>query len=208
VASRQSDSGLCRAVRTQLVDHSGAKPSRRPGQSQSGAVDRVVGMLAQDARQGSRRSAAPPGSLARKTSPLTVAPPGSTRFGSPLGLSRVHGSSRSLPSRSPICRGRAENLLRHTVYVGLPMDKLATDARRETACRYPNWGSGRSRLVDKPLRFANFLAILMHALNHNLPLLRHKKPKTLDQRVGRGRFPNENHNVRFISVRNCRSAHR
>jgi ATP-dependent DNA ligase len=40
--------------------------------------------------------------LARKTSPLSVPPPHSTRFGSPLVLSRVHWSSRSLSPRSPI----------------------------------------------------------------------------------------------------------
>jgi ATP-dependent DNA ligase len=40
--------------------------------------------------------------LARATSPLSVRPPRSTRFGSPLVLSRVHWSSRSLSSRSPI----------------------------------------------------------------------------------------------------------
>ena len=40
--------------------------------------------------------------LARKTSPLSVPPRRSTRFGSPLVLSRVHWSSRSLSRRSPI----------------------------------------------------------------------------------------------------------
>ena len=40
--------------------------------------------------------------IARKTSPLSVPPPRSTRFGSPLVLSRVHWSSRSLSPRSRI----------------------------------------------------------------------------------------------------------
>jgi bifunctional non-homologous end joining protein LigD len=40
--------------------------------------------------------------LARKTSPLSVPPPRSTRFGSPLVLSRSTGSSRSSSRRLPI----------------------------------------------------------------------------------------------------------
>ena len=71
--------------------------------------------------------------LARKTSPLSVPPPRSTRFGSPLVLSRVHWVEPKLVAEITYLTWTADGLLRHTVYVGLREDKPATDVRREAA---------------------------------------------------------------------------
>ena len=71
--------------------------------------------------------------LARKSSPLSVPPPRSTRFGSPLVLSRVHWVEPKLVAEITYLTWTADNLLRHTVYVGLREDKPATDVRREAA---------------------------------------------------------------------------
>jgi DNA ligase D-like protein (predicted ligase) len=71
--------------------------------------------------------------LARKTSPLSVAPPRSTRFGSPLVLSRVHWVEPKLIAEITYLTWTADNLLRHTVYVGLREDKPAEQVRRKTA---------------------------------------------------------------------------
>ena len=69
--------------------------------------------------------------LARKTSPLSIPPPRSTRFGSPLVLSRVHWVEPKLVAEITYLTWTADGLLRHTVYVGLREDKPATDVRRE-----------------------------------------------------------------------------
>jgi ATP-dependent DNA ligase len=71
--------------------------------------------------------------LASRTSPLNVPPPGSTRFGSPLVLSRVHWVEPKLVAEITYLTWTAENLLRHTVYVGLREDKPAAQVRREAA---------------------------------------------------------------------------
>ena len=71
--------------------------------------------------------------LARKTSPLSVSPPRSTRYGSPLVLSRVHWVEPKLVAEITYLTWTADNLLRHTVYVGLREDKPADEVRRETA---------------------------------------------------------------------------
>jgi ATP-dependent DNA ligase len=57
--------------------------------------------------------------LARAKPPLSVAPPRSTRFGSPLVLSRVHWVEPKLVAEITYLTWTADNLLRHTVYVGL-----------------------------------------------------------------------------------------
>jgi ATP-dependent DNA ligase len=72
-------------------------------------------------------------SLARKSSPLSVPPPRGTRFGSPLVLSRVHWVEPKLVAEITYLTGTADNLSRHTVYVGLREDKPAMDVRREAA---------------------------------------------------------------------------
>ena len=68
--------------------------------------------------------------VARKSSPLNVPPPRSTRFGSPLVLSRVHWVEPKLVAEITYLTSTADGLLRHTVYVGLREDKWARDVRR------------------------------------------------------------------------------
>ena len=70
--------------------------------------------------------------LTRKTSPLNLPPPRSTRFGSPLVLSRVHWVEPKLVAEITYLTWTADGLLRHTVYVGLREDKQADQVRRET----------------------------------------------------------------------------
>jgi DNA ligase D-like protein (predicted ligase) len=69
--------------------------------------------------------------LARAKPPLTVLPPRKTRFGSPLVLSRVHWVEPKLVAEITYLTWTADNLLRHTVYVGLREDKPADQVRRE-----------------------------------------------------------------------------
>jgi ATP-dependent DNA ligase len=69
--------------------------------------------------------------IARNTSPLSVRPPRSTRFGSPLVLSRVHWVEPKLVAEITYLTWTVDNLLRHTVYVGLREDKPADQVRRE-----------------------------------------------------------------------------
>jgi ATP-dependent DNA ligase len=73
--------------------------------------------------------------LARKTSPLSAPPPRSTRFGSPLVLSRVQWVEPKLVAEITYLTWTADSLLRHTVYVGLRDDKPADQVRREEASR-------------------------------------------------------------------------
>ena len=72
-------------------------------------------------------------SLARKAPPLNALPPRKTRFGSPLVLSRVHWVEPRLVAEITYLTWTADNLLRHTVYVGLREDKPADQVRREAA---------------------------------------------------------------------------
>jgi ATP-dependent DNA ligase len=69
--------------------------------------------------------------LARKTSPLSVPPPRSTRFGSPLVLSRVHWVEPKLVAEITYLTWTADGLLRHSAYVGLREDKPAKQVRRD-----------------------------------------------------------------------------
>jgi ATP-dependent DNA ligase len=55
-----------------------------------------------------------------------------TRFGSPLVLSRVHWVEPKLVAEITYLTWTADNLLRHTVYVGLREDKPAEQVRRES----------------------------------------------------------------------------
>jgi ATP-dependent DNA ligase len=70
--------------------------------------------------------------LARKTSPLRVPPPRGPRFGSPLVLSRVHWVEPRLVAEITYLTWTTDNLLRHTVYVGLREDKPADQVRLES----------------------------------------------------------------------------
>jgi ATP-dependent DNA ligase len=67
--------------------------------------------------------------LARAKPPLNV-PPRSTRFGSPLVLSRVHWVEPKLVVEITYLTWTTDNLLRHAVYVGLWEDK-PEQVRRE-----------------------------------------------------------------------------
>jgi ATP-dependent DNA ligase len=69
--------------------------------------------------------------LVRKTSPVSVTPPRSTRFGSLLVLSRVHWVEPKLVCEITYLTWTADGLLRHTVFVGLREDKPAQQVRRE-----------------------------------------------------------------------------
>ncbi|MFZ0599873.1 MAG: hypothetical protein WAN05_00520 [Roseiarcus sp.] len=69
--------------------------------------------------------------LSRTKSPLNVPPPRTTRFGSPLVLSRVHWVEPKLVAEITYLTWTADGLLRHTLYIGLREDKPATDVRRE-----------------------------------------------------------------------------
>jgi ATP-dependent DNA ligase len=69
--------------------------------------------------------------LSRAKSSLTVPPPRSTRFGSPLVLSRVHWVEPKFVAEITYLTWTADGLLRHTVYVGLREDKRADQVRRE-----------------------------------------------------------------------------
>ena len=73
------------------------------------------------------------GVIPRKTSPLSAPPPRSTRFGSPLILSRVHWVEPKLVAEITYLTWTTDGLLRHTVYVGLREDKQADQVRREAA---------------------------------------------------------------------------
>ena len=69
--------------------------------------------------------------LGRPKSPLSAPPPRSTRFGSPLVLSRVHWVEPKLVAEITFLTWTADDLLRQTVYLGLREDKPADQVRRE-----------------------------------------------------------------------------
>jgi len=68
--------------------------------------------------------------LATDTMPLEVPPPRSSRFGSPLVLSRVHWVRPELVAEVKYLTWTDDNLLRQVVYEGLREDKPATEVRR------------------------------------------------------------------------------
>jgi DNA ligase D-like protein (predicted ligase) len=69
--------------------------------------------------------------LATDKMPLDVPPPRSTRFGSPLVLSRVHWVRPELVAEVKFLTWTQDNLLRQVVYEGLREDKPAQEVRRE-----------------------------------------------------------------------------
>jgi DNA ligase D-like protein (predicted ligase) len=73
--------------------------------------------------------------LAIDRMPLDVLPPRSTRFGSPLVLSRVHWVRPELVAEVKFLTWTEDNLLRQVVYEGLREDKPASDVRREVPHR-------------------------------------------------------------------------
>jgi DNA ligase D-like protein (predicted ligase) len=69
--------------------------------------------------------------LAVSNMPLDLPPPHSTRFGSPLVLSRVHWLQPELVVEVKFLTWTEDNLLRQVVYEGLREDKPAADVRRD-----------------------------------------------------------------------------
>ena len=64
--------------------------------------------------------------------PLDVAPPRSTRFGSPLVLSRVHWVRPELVVEVKYLTWTEDGLLRQVVYEGIREDKPAREVVRQT----------------------------------------------------------------------------
>ena len=62
--------------------------------------------------------------------PLDVSPPRTSRFGSPLVLSRVHWVRPELVAEVKFLTWTSDNLLRQVVYDGLREDKPAAEIRR------------------------------------------------------------------------------
>jgi ATP-dependent DNA ligase len=62
--------------------------------------------------------------------PLDVPPPRTSRFGSPLVLSRVHWVRPELVAEVKFLTWTADKLLRQVVYEGLREDKPAAEVRR------------------------------------------------------------------------------
>jgi ATP-dependent DNA ligase len=63
--------------------------------------------------------------------PLEVPPPRTSRFGSPLVLSRVHWVRPELVAEVKYLTWTDDNLLRRVVYEGLRENKPAAEVRRE-----------------------------------------------------------------------------
>src|SRR6266852_7169315 len=68
--------------------------------------------------------------LATSETPLDVLPPRTSRFGSPLVLSRVHWVRPELVAEVKYLTGTDENLLRQVIYQGLREDKDPIEVRR------------------------------------------------------------------------------
>jgi bifunctional non-homologous end joining protein LigD len=88
--------------------------------------------------------------LAVSTMPLDTAPPRSTRFGSPLVLSRVHWVRPELVAEVKFLAWTEDNLLRQVVYEALREDKPAREVRREIP--HPQAGAGEAGGSVRPSR--------------------------------------------------------
>jgi bifunctional non-homologous end joining protein LigD len=62
---------------------------------------------------------------------IAVQPPRKTRFGSPLVLSRVYWVEPKLVAEITYLTWAADNLLRHTIYIGLREDKPSEQVWKE-----------------------------------------------------------------------------
>ena len=80
--------------------------------------------------------------LAISKMPLEVPPPRSTRFGSPLVLSRVHWVRPELVIEVKFLTWTGDNLLRQVVYEGLREGKPAAEVRREAPHAKPGTLAG------------------------------------------------------------------
>jgi bifunctional non-homologous end joining protein LigD len=90
--------------------------------------------------------------LAIDKMPLDVAPPRSTRFGSPLVLSRVHWVRPELVVEVKFLTWTDNNLLRQVVYEGLREDKPAKEVRREVPHQKPGTQSRPAAKKPAPRR--------------------------------------------------------
>jgi Phage integrase, N-terminal SAM-like domain/ATP dependent DNA ligase C terminal region len=76
------------------------------------------------------KTMAAPAAACQPEMPLQVPPPRTSRFGSPLVLSRVHWVRPELVAEVTFLSWTDENLLRQVVYQGLREDKPAAEVRR------------------------------------------------------------------------------
>src|SRR5437763_6461687 len=91
--------------------------------------------------------------LAVNEPPLDVLPPRSSRFGSPLVLSRVHWVRPELVAEVTFLTWTAENLLRQVVYQGLREDKPTRDVRRPVPNVAPSSTAPAIAAPEKPRRW-------------------------------------------------------
>src|SRR5947209_9948300 len=102
--------------------------------------------------------------------PLDVPPPRTSRFGSPLVLSRVHWVQPELVAEVKYLTWTDENLLRQVVYEGLREDKPAAEVRRRpphpkpAAAAPPPTPSKRQRSKRLPVPAENILQLLPNAV--------------------------------------------
>jgi bifunctional non-homologous end joining protein LigD len=109
--------------------------------------------------------------LATSKMPVDVPPPRTSRFGSPLVLSRVHWVRPELVAEVKFLAWTDENLLRQVVYVGLREDKAATEIRRPVPHakpaspprRHPS-AANRRRSKRLPVPAENILQLLPDAV--------------------------------------------
>jgi ATP-dependent DNA ligase len=76
--------------------------------------------------------------LATSEMPLDVPPPRTSRFGSPLVLSRVHWVRPELVAEVKYLNWTDDNLLRQVIYRGLREDKDPTEVRRPVPNKPPS----------------------------------------------------------------------
>ena len=82
--------------------------------------------------------------------PLDVPPPSTSRFGSPLVLSRVHWVAPELVAEVTFLTWTDEGLLRQVVYQGLREDKPAREVRRPLATDSPPPATTAPPAVSRP----------------------------------------------------------
>src|SRR5436309_354736 len=83
--------------------------------------------------------------------PLEVPPPRSSRFGSPLVLSRVHWVRPELVAEVKFLTWTEDNLLRQVVYEGLRDDKPASEIRRDVPHPKLATAAAQMPLTNHPL---------------------------------------------------------
>jgi len=133
--------------------------------------------------------------------PLGARPPRSTRSGSPLVLSRVHWVEPKLVAEITYLTWTADNLLRHTVYVGLRDDKPADQVRRagyirssglysimsliETLIRICQWRVGYpAHRPQAPILTVDQMRRRIDRLNNCIRDLEIFDPQTVQKRYG------------------------